>query len=346
MKYGILTFHNIPNIGALLQAYGLCKAMRDLGADCEIIDYTCENIKKRELTYHPKSNIIKDILGRYFWRKTKKKINGCRQFMLEQHIFSKEEYNINSISESTTQYDALVCGSDMIWNLDVTGYDFTFFLEFASDKVLKYSYGSSIGEKWKNEDISKIRKLLLRYNGVSVRESDTCEMINHLGIKCTNVADPTMLLTTEEWNKLSVLPSIKDYVLVYFPSKENKEAAKTYAKKHGKKLVLINMWLPSPGFINVCPFTPPEWIGYFQNASAVFTDSYHGLLFSLYFQKPVWSGNYGNRIVSLLERMGLDNCLIKNDPEFTYVIDYNKVNKLIERFRNFSLNYISKTILN
>lgn len=53
MKYGILTFHNIPNIGALLQAYGLCTTIRKLGAECDLIDYQCDNIIYRELTFIP-----------------------------------------------------------------------------------------------------------------------------------------------------------------------------------------------------------------------------------------------------------------------------------------------------
>ena len=82
MKYGILTFHNIPNIGALLQAYSLCKAIRKLGGDCEIIDYSCENIIKRELTYMPKSNFFRNALGRFVWHKTQRKIDRCKLFML------------------------------------------------------------------------------------------------------------------------------------------------------------------------------------------------------------------------------------------------------------------------
>ena len=62
MKYGILTFHNIPNIGALLQAYSLCKAVRSFGADCEIIDYKCDKIEERELIYKRHPNILKDLI--------------------------------------------------------------------------------------------------------------------------------------------------------------------------------------------------------------------------------------------------------------------------------------------
>lgn len=44
-----MTFHNIPNIGAILQAYSLCKVIRMMGQECYLVDYTCDNIRKREL---------------------------------------------------------------------------------------------------------------------------------------------------------------------------------------------------------------------------------------------------------------------------------------------------------
>ena len=80
MKYGILTYHNIPNIGAILQAQALCEFIRSCGYDCDIIDYTCKNIVSRELTFHPSSNLLKNILAKFFWRKTKQKIKRCDKY--------------------------------------------------------------------------------------------------------------------------------------------------------------------------------------------------------------------------------------------------------------------------
>lgn len=344
MKYGIITFHNIPNIGALLQAYSLCKTIRSLGADCEIIDYRCENIKKRELVYKPHPNIFKDIILRLFWHKTKKKIKLCQEYMQSKHIYSNKIYDSTTIISANNDYDGFISGSDMIWNLGVTGYDYNYFHEFVENSKMKFSYGSSIGDKWEGKDMVKIRFLLSRYDKLSVREKDTCHDIQNMGLKCKYVVDPTMLISSEEWRNEAYIPKQKGYVLVYFASKEIINNAKKYAKKHGLKVVYITSDYPKPHVINVSPNTPPEWIGYFFNASAIFTNSFHGLLFSLYFKKPVWSANYGNRIVSLLETLGLSYRLLKNDSNLDSTIEYNDVTNKIEIMRQDSLNYLMSII--
>lgn len=66
MKYGILTFHNIPNIGVLLQAYGLCTTIRKLGTECDLIDYHCDNIIYRELTFHPAVGFLRNVLAQLY----------------------------------------------------------------------------------------------------------------------------------------------------------------------------------------------------------------------------------------------------------------------------------------
>lgn len=346
MKYGILTFHNIPNIGALLQAYSLCEAIKQQGGDCEIIDYKCDNIEKRELVYKPHSNILKDIVLRYLWIKTQKKIKKCQEYMMSKGLYSTLKYDSSNISFANQEYDAFISGSDMIWNLKVTDHDYTYFQNFVVDSKPKYSYGSSIGDKWENKDINKVNELLLRFNKISVREEDTCKFIQNLGIECKHVVDPTMLISSDNWMKEARPPKLNSYVLVYFSSKELVISARHYAKRHGLKVVLLSTGVPNIRIKNVFPFTPPEWLGYFLNADAVFTNSYHGLLFSLYFKKQVWCANYGNRIISLMDSLGLNNRLLKNDTELCSTIDFSIVEEKIEAMRQDSLEYLKSITSN
>lgn len=103
MKYGILTFHNIPNIGALLQAYSLCMVIRNMGYDCEIIDYECDNIVKRELCYHPHPNPLKDLVLRLFWHKSKKKLS-CAKNICVQNTFTACSHMIKETLLSLIKY--------------------------------------------------------------------------------------------------------------------------------------------------------------------------------------------------------------------------------------------------
>lgn len=345
MKIGVLTFHNIPNIGALLQAYSLCVALRKKGVECELIDYTCPNIRRRELESPRTGNKLKDILIRFLiWPKTKKKIKACQQFMFERKLYSNRQYQRSSLKETEMDYDAFITGSDMVWNLSLTDHDWSYFCDFISDSKKAYSYGSSIGDVWENNDLERIVTLLSRYRMIRVRETDTCSTLNALGIDAELVSDPTMLLSVQEWESIAKLPKEKDYVLVYFPTEKNMREARKYASECGKEIFVLNWGMPIKGYRNIAPLSPDEWIGFFINASAIFTGSYHGLLFSLYFEKPVWTDNESNRVSSLLSKFKIERCLIKDNSNIIFNIDYHKVSKDIDIFRSVSLHYLDQII--
>ena len=342
MKIGILTFHNIPNFGAVLQAYSLCEALRQIGHECEIINYRCDNIVARELTYHPHPNIIKNILlHRFIWPMTEKKIEACQEFMMQNNMYSKEEYDRQTIRNANNNYDAFLSGSDMIWDFSVTDKDTTFLLDFVNEEKLRFSYGSSCGDViWNEKDINKVRGLLGRYQGIAVREETMRAKLQDLDINSILVADPTMLLKQSQWEKVAVTPQVDNYVLVYFPSEKNLEAASVYAKKRGLSVVVLNWGLPLRKYIRKSPYSPQEWVGYVKNAKAVFTDSYHGLLYSLYFNKPVWVGKEGNRFDSIMNYLGIYNIYLSRDGGLKYVIDYEGINEKLNRMRNDSLHYL------
>ena len=199
MKTGILTFHNIPNIGAVLQAFALCSSIRKEGVECEIIDYHCENIIKRELTCPKVGNILKDIIIRMLvWPLIRRKINACQYFMKRYNMCSMKQYDAFNISDANNEYDAFISGSDMIWNLEVTNYDWTYFCSFVKNGKKCFSYGSSIGGVWKETDISRVKKELGKYSSIAVRETDTSKALEQIGVNNCFVCDPTMLLSCND----------------------------------------------------------------------------------------------------------------------------------------------------
>ncbi|WP_088188415.1 polysaccharide pyruvyl transferase family protein [Desulfosporosinus sp. FKA] len=343
MKYGILTYHNIPNFGAVLQAFALCEIIRGLGADCELVDYQCENIINKELTFHPSKNPAKALFSRLMiWPKMQKKISGCEEFV--RPLYSTEKYDKYNISKANEVYDAFISGSDMIWNLDVNGQDYTYFQDFSIENKVGFSYGSSIGAEWSADKKEEICSFLQKYKLLSTREQDTCLFIeNEYGLKCECVVDPTMLFTPEQWDKYTKPIEAKNYVFVYFPYPEILIAAKKYAQRHGKKVIVIG-FKTTKGTCNKALYSPAEWMSYIKSADAIFTDSYHGLLFSLYFEKKVWTNNQGNRIISLLEKLGLKDCLIQRDPDFENKINYFECYEHINKMREESMFFLSKAI--
>ena len=89
-------------------------------------------------------------------------------------------------------------------------------------------------------------------------------------------------------------------------------------------------------------YSPQEFLSYIYYADAVFTDSYHGILFSMYFNKQFWTNNKGNRILSLLDYLDLKHCLIENDKEFKNIVQYSDVNIKLDKLRNSGINYLNK----
>ena len=340
MKCGILTYHQIPNFGAVLQAYSLCAEIQKLGYECDIIDYQCSNIIKRELIPPRYSNPIKALAYRIFIEPhQKKKIQECRKFA--QNFYSKHKYTRDNICEANKEYDLFISGSDMIWNLNINGGDTSFFLDFTETGKGRISYGSSVGGNWTEEQQDKLQSYLKQYDYISVREKDTCKVITEkLGISCSTVCDPTMLLNAAEWDKFTKPVEERGYVLVYFPYKEILAAASRYAEEKHKKLIILGTVYPWKAHHYKSVYSPQEWMSYIKYADAVFTDSYHGLLFSLYFNRPVWTNNRNNRLANLLDELHLKNCYIENDRDFQNQIDFESCNKSIERKRKNSLQYL------
>lgn len=344
MRYGILTYHQIPNFGAVLQAYALCAAIRKLGLDCEIIDYRCENIVKRELSVPKYSNLIKRMAYKCFiWPHQKRKTEECVDFV--RNFYSRQRYTRQTIEEANRQYDVFISGSDMIWNLDVNGGDMSYFLDFVSAPHKRLSFASSVGDVWSEEQCPKIKEALKCYQWISVREFDTCEKIkSQFGLPCEVVCDPTMLLKASEWSKFTLPVRENNYVLVYFPYDEILAAAKRYAKENGKKLIILGTAYPwkSNGYKTI--YSPQEWMSYIKYADAVFTDSYHGFLFSLYFNRPVWTNNKNNRLAMLLKELEIEECYIEKDSLFQHMINYEICNKKIEQKRMASMKCLQKEL--
>lgn len=344
MKCGIMTYHNIPNYGAILQAYALCAAIRKLGMDCEIIDYQCNNILKRELSLPQYSNPVKVLAYKYFiWPHKQEQIKECVNFL--QKFYSKRNYTKSTIQQANNQYDIFISGSDMIWNFDVNGNDTSYFLDFTEESKKRISFASSVGGIWTDAQGKKAKEELKRYQKVSVREEDTCNLIrNQLGIPCEVVCDPTMLLNSSEWAEFTNPVEDKNYVVVYFPYDEILAAAKKYAEKSGKRLIVLGKAFPGKGKNYKTIYSPQQWMSYIKYSDAVFTDSYHGLLFSLYFNRPVWTNNKNNRIATLLQALGLETCYIENDPDFNNQINYKVCNEILTQKRTESIDYLRRSL--
>lgn len=281
MKIGIVTLHRTTNYGATLQAYSLWNFLTKMGYLAEIIDYCPDRLKQEHFKhlYHNKFfafNAVKEYKTRKFFR-TKTKLS-------EKRYCSSSE-----MAKLPDNYDLLICGSDEIWNVNspLFGLDPNFFLGFARGaEVCKISYAPSFGFTTNlKDDLEKIANFLQDFLLISVRDSNSLKLVNEqCKLPATKVLDPTFL---SSYNNILKSPRIKkDYILIY-------GGLSPAEQKHVKKISEIE-GLDTVAVGYPCKLArsnhlgagPEEWLGLYARAKYVFTNFYHGAIFSLIFKKP------------------------------------------------------------
>lgn len=356
MKIGILTFHETTNFGSLLQTYALYKVLHDAGIDCDIIDYQCEEIRKREFKYEKIShwsvkNVLKYIL---FSKKNKKKHKDLFDFLRENATISCR-YDKKSIFNSNGVYDCFIVGSDIVWGLDVTGNDFTYFLDFATDDKLKMSYASSANQITDNEYSDAIIKQLKKFLLIGVREEKTkLELERYFPNKNVHlVCDPTMLVRSDDWMKLAISSKYNDrlqdtkYILMYFPDGEGKmlKDAKYLKKEHELNVYCINDNVPLPGVKNIYISKLEDFLCFILHARLVLSGSYHGSLFSMYFEKDFYYyiRAHGERMRTLSAILGVEDRQAKY-MDINCPVDYSVVSNKIDLYRKQSYEYVNEMV--
>lgn len=354
-KVGVITFHNYDNYGAILQSYALQKKLKELGTEPEIIDYRCEyisnpfrlvNLKKKGLF-----NYIYGAIGNICYIPRRKKCNQFRQYM--KYSEPVNEKNMKPVED---KYDIYLAGSDQIWDYKLTNFDQTYFLDFVKNGKKKCSYAASIGEHLPPEEYKDTYSRLLKdFDEILVRESYGADIVEELTGKRPGCAcDPTLLLTAEEWKELLVEPKKKEkYILVYQLgiNKEIVDFVRRLQKKTGYKVAYIPF--PLVGLLK-CSLNiaigPAEWMGLFQNAEYIVSDSFHGVVFALLFNRKFFAmtnGHHRNRRVEqLLDRVNLKERTIDDVSEEQLVeeIDFSYANTQLKQMRKESFELLKKVI--
>lgn len=339
MRIGLLTYHDTTNYGATLQCVALANALQLLNADCEVINYQCSNIIKRELPYIELHGSFRNFLGslyRYPARWIKHIF--LRKFLL-QNCKVSHKYTPDTIGETNTIYDCFIVGSDILWNLEINGYDYTYFLNFVFDDSKKNSYGTSSGGSWAVDDVPIVCEYLAKFTKIAVRESYTTTLLDKY-INSTTIAvvcDPTMLLEASYWKKFAKENARKEYVLVYLPNQKCLHDAKMYAHKNKLKLKKLHCYSSIQGFLAAI-----------NNAAIIFTGSYHGLLFAMYFHTNFFYYNFQDTFrmdflkdkfdIGICDATYLDNIVAL--PE----LNWKALDKKIADFRAESFEYLQSVL--
>ena len=365
---GILTFHDAANYGAVLQAYALCTFVsRTVGTDAKIIDYHCEKIvrasslKAQLRSSNPLKHIVKCIV---MGGKLKETLKGFEKFRNDYFHLSPKSYGPSTRFEIGDDFDVIIVGSDQVWNAALTGSDFTYLLDFCSEKVNKLSYAASIGDIPKDEKtILMLKKYLSSFNHISAREYSMAQWIQGtLGLKCSINIDPVLLIPSRQWAEMTQNDHFEGkYVLCYNVQdstlmKDYIEIAKTIAKKNGWKVKYLstNGHLKNRKGIEIeNAATPSRFLSLIQHAEYVVTDSFHGTAFSILFHRNFYVASNVkriDRIRDLLSLTSLSDRMIDANSFGNYCSvkssTWAHVDEVIDSERSKSAIYFQKYITN
>ena len=362
-EVGILTFHSSNNFGALLQTYGTYSAVKKLGYNPSIINYHSPNKVNFYKTLHLSKNKswkanITSIGNAPLKSAKKKKSDDFRKNILK--VSNEKLVSFDELKLAQKNYAKIIVGSDQVWNYQNTGFDKRYLLDFIEDSRKKIAYAASfalleIESKYKAE----YARLLRGFAHLSVRETRGCELVKELtGLDAQQTIDPTLLLPAEEWSNFTPKKHLINdkYLLIYSVGNEKKtiEIAQKIAADEGLKVVIIGNRFQEffiSGVIGVNP-NPHEYVRLFKDASYVVTSSFHGLVFSVIFNKQFTccldnkrAGN--SRQISFLEMIGLLERLTYDLPDLEKVkhkIAWNKVNMILHTEKEKSISFLKNAL--
>ena len=377
MKIGIITQPLECNYGGLLQNYALQKVLRSLEHDVYTINrrlpdiYTC---RLDVIIRWTLKRYIKKLIG-WEYPLTRKEYNilkqNCTNFVKE-NIRTTKIFNNNKEVKSIIKkekFNTYIVGSDQVWRPCYSNNIYNDFLDFCQEKenIKRIAFAASFGvSEWEfnEEQTIECSRLAKLFNAISVREDSGIALCKeHLGVEAIHVLDPTLLLEQEDYIKLvekAGEPVSNGDLFCYIL--DNNETIKDAIQDIEQELSLKGFQIKAKNDkgtlkrgedINdfIIP-SPTKWLRAFMDAEMVFTDSFHGCVFSIIFNKPFWViGNKerGNaRFDSLLRLFNLENRRIDiseiNRIDLSTDIDWNKVNTIKKEWQEKSLDFLKSNL--
>ena len=356
MKVGILTFHNAINYGAVLQAYALQQTVSTLGAECEIVDYSCPAVEKQ---YRRKKMsecaswkiYVNDILSLH---RLDKKKEAFRNFRHKNLMLSDR---IETVSKDLSEkYDAVIVGSDQVFNPKNTDGDSAYLLDF-NGKAKKIAYAASIGNNaflnlWQEKYKVDYKTLLGAFHCISFREKEAADFMTQLlGQTYRTVLDPVLLAGNPLWKRFDSPPPEEEYVFVYnlgnIPLLV--DFVRNLHRKTGLKVCVVYTDIKGDillrKYSNVSSISPEDFLRMLFGAKYVVTDSFHGTAFSVLFHKDFYSvvssgkENTNSRIQCLLAELKLEDRIVSPDDDLNLaaIPNFEEVDRKIQAMRDESL---------
>ena len=371
MKIAILTYFTFTNYGTLLQAYALWKYLEGRGHDVEFLD---EPYGRSMFPY--RSMRIGDFISQNPLRAAKAALlRHLNAKMTDFNIdFPRSPHfdSLNDMISGCSNYDAVVVGSDLVWhpNWCAPKYTRIAFLDFVPSGCRRVSLSPSFSAvEWDAPDKELAGQLLKKFSKIGVRENSGRAIVRELSGRedATVLVDSALLLTSQTYTELLKLHEnhAKNYVFVYMLktsiNEDYRRVLKVIAGKQNIERVMTRFETPE----GICHWLyrafkiqsyvrVQEWLSRLSNSSFVFTDSFHGTVFSILFHRPFITVKRNDimglneRLISLLSLLGIEDRLVElGDIDsigkiLVKEINWAKIDLILQEERNRVSDFLSE----
>lgn len=367
-RVALMTIFQVPNYGSLLQAYATQEILKTLGYDCDIINYHYPN-EWHFRVFAARPNRLREMIMTILRVLKLRKMDRLRAAVCRfRHRKLKLTRRFDSLDAleayDWSGYDAVIAGSDQIWNPLFLHGDKAFMLSFVPDGVLKFSFASSFACKaLPDEFVAKYRKYLSRLDSISVRDNNGAEIVkSQLGLPVDPFValDPTLLLSADDWIEKTPakVKHDKKYLLVYLlsyafdPFPYIFDVVAEMERRYGCKAIYITDCYDrlEPSMQTRINTSPEEFVALVRDAECVITTSFHGTAFAVNFGRPVVSvipDGGDDRQMSLLANLGIRHCAARIGSGVEDIVpeyDSAEVLRRLEEMCRINMDWLASAI--
>lgn len=344
MKIGIVTVYKSHNCGSFLQAYALKKTLIGMKHDVYFVPY------------YMFANSFLDVSFQCFKSLLKHRFRLVRFLLFRYIVFRQAICKNFQRCSLKMNCDVFVFGSDTLWNFaDPFFFQRKKFFLGLWTKKRKVAFSVSVGSSRYSDFLQDdcIENGLKNFSCISVRDDFSFDFVKKLSKRedVIETIDPTMLLRPEDYSFGKKIPFKKRFIFIYHFGNISKDLAnelKTYASSKGIRIV--NMGSPNKFADENVVNDPFRFVQYIEQADCVLTNTFHGCIFSILFNKRfVTDGFSKKKIETLLAKFGLVDRALYSDKDFMkkidMSIDYDVVNKHIEGYRKKSIDFLERSLV-
>lgn len=371
MRIGILTITPTVGFGGIMQAFALQKVVRELSkGEVEVINYS-ENYTLRQRAAFLVRNLKNTIINGKFTKLTPEgevryRTSNTRSFIQRYIRMSKKVTMGKSFSKYVNEkYDIVIVGSDQVWRPKYVLSIYDYFFKGINSSIKKIAYAASLGvSEWELSPVEteQCSLLLKDFDFVSVREKTAVGLINLYlkpNVKVKWVLDPTLLLTKDVYRELfeEKCPS-EQYIFTYMldSNSQKDDVIRLIGQELGISVETFSTCgedYSLPLKDRVAPKVE-DWLKGIYYSDFVITDSFHGCVFSIIFNKPflvyVNKERGSDRFESILEKLGLSDRMIYDSKQVCSQmlrngVDWNRINEIIESERREIFCQLKKELI-